>query len=301
MDHTASASAKTILFGEHAVVYGEPAIAIPLTKLRTYADLVPNQKEFRIISENTRLNHPYEKLRPESGLQKLLSILMETFEFDKLPQGTLTIQSRIPIASGLGSGAALSVAIIRAFCKYYNKSLSNEQINDIAYRVEKIYHGQPSGIDNTTITYEQPIIFSKSDGFTRLKADLNPLNLLIIDSGIRSRTVDVVSSVRTNYEKNEPFIRQIGVLTGSAIKALECGDQQKIGELMNQNQQLLECIDVSCPELDKWITLARKEGALGAKLTGAGRGGNFLVLAQDSKQAGKLKRLFENHGLRVFQ
>ena len=299
MKYKNSASAKTILFGEHAVVYGEPAIAIPLINTRTYCEIHPNGKEFRIISENTKLNHTYTKLNPQSGLYNLLSILMDVFSFHELPPDTLSIRSDIPIASGLGSGAAFSIAIIRSFCSYYDKELSNDQINKIAFEIEKIYHGSPSGIDNTTIAYEQAIIFKKDSGFEEIKSDLSFMNLLVIDSGIRSRTIDVVSDVKANFEKNKPFINEIGKLVYSAVSVLEDMNSEEIGLLMNENQRLLCHMNVSSPELDELIDFGRKNHALGGKLTGAGRGGNFLILARDKDQAEWLKKQYELMGLNV--
>ena len=294
-----SAPAKTILFGEHAVVYGEPAIAVPLSGIRTYAEMHPNGREFRVISERAHLNRTYKQLIKGSGLEVLLSKLMKITGIDDLPADTLKITSDIPVASGLGSGAALSVAVIRTFAKRYNKIFPTEFVNELAYEIEKIYHGTPSGIDNTTIAYEQPILFSKSTGFTPLHADINKLNMLVIDSGIRSKTIDVVTDVRNHFETNEQYIRNIGALVRTAVNALESGDDKEIGTLMNENQDLLRKIDVSCTELDEMIGLGMKNGALGGKLTGAGRGGNFLILAKDKDHADNLASLYESKGLKV--
>ena len=299
MAYESSASAKTILFGEHAVVYGEPAIAIPLPDIRTYCELSSNGSEFRVYSENTGQNLTFSELDPESGLKTLLCLLQEEFSFQKLPHDTLHIKSDIPIASGLGSGAALSIAVIRAFCAYYGKTLSDEQINDMAYDIEKIYHGTPSGIDNTTIAYEQAIIFTKGAGIKKLNADLSKMNLLVIDSGIRSRTIDVVSDVKANYEENKPYIKEIGELVNCAVPVLEDMNFEEIGRLMNENQRLLCHINVSSPELDEFIDYGRNNHALGGKLTGAGRGGNFLILARDKDQAEWLKIQYEKMGLNV--
>lgn len=299
MTVNASASAKTILFGEHAVVYGEPAIAIPLSNTRTTASLRENGTGFRVISPKIHLNRLFSGLIEGSGLQQLLLRLMEEFDLSELPKDTLTIRSDIPIASGLGSGAALSVAVIRAFAKRFHRELPTETVNQIAYEIERIYHGTPSGIDNTVIAYEKPISFTKGVGFTPLQADLTPLSILVADSGIRSRTVDVVSDVRAHFDHNESYIHEIGALVRSAETALQNGDPIEIGKLMNENQRLLQAIDVSCPELDSLIGTAISNGALGAKLTGAGRGGNFIVLAQDPDHAAKLKSLYENQGIQV--
>lgn len=301
MSVTASASAKTILFGEHAVVYNEPAIAIPLSNTRTYAELIPNSNGFRIISPSIHLNKTFDELIPGSGLQVLLIKIKELFDLDNLPDLTLLIHSDIPIASGLGSGAALSAAVIRAFAMYYSQTLSREKINETAYEVEKIYHGTPSGIDNTTIAYEQPIIFSKSTGFCPLEADLRQFSLLIVDSGIRSKTIEVVTAVRENISHNEPYIREIGKLVQNSVPFLQEGNREEIGRLMNENQKLLQMIDVSSPKLDDLIRMGLSHGAIGGKLTGAGRGGNILILARDEEQSKQLRSLYENSGFRVIQ
>lgn len=299
MTATASASAKTILFGEHAVVYGEPAIAIPLTNTRTFASLIPNNTGFRIISEKIGLDAGLDDLDPDSGISCLLRLLMQEFSLSHLSDDTLEIQSDIPIASGLGSGAALSIAVIRAFAQRMETDMDTETVNRLAYEIEKVYHGTPSGIDNTVIAYEQPVFFTKSAGFSPFEADLSGLPLLVIDSGIRSRTVDVVSDVRAHFDRNEGPIREIGVLVKEACEALKSGSLPDIGRLMNENQRLLRAIDVSCPELDDLIEAALMHGAAGAKLTGAGRGGNLIVLAQDKTQAEQFKTIYQNRGLHV--
>ncbi len=297
MSVTASASAKTILFGEHAVVYGEPAVAIPLSNTRTHAEMIPNGREFRVVSPKVSLDSSYSGLPDGSGLKTLLALLVSEFNPGGLPEETLMIRSDIPIASGLGSGAALSIAVIRVFSNRFGWDLPPETVNRIAFEIEKIYHGTPSGIDNTVIAYEQPISFIKNEGYKPLDADLSRLPLLVADSGIRSKTVDVVSDVRANFGRNKYAIHEIGDLVRSAETALHTGDPEEIGRLMNENQRLLKSIDVSCPELDELITMALENGAYGAKLTGAGRGGNFIVLARDSENAEKLRNLYEKRGI----
>ncbi|MBQ6509251.1 MAG: mevalonate kinase [Flexilinea sp.] len=296
---TASACAKTILFGEHAVVYGEPAIAVPLVNTRTTAELIPNEGTFLVVSDKIGLRAAFDELPKESGIRHLLLGIMEETGLSELPPLTLKISSDIPIASGLGSGAALSAAVIRAFARFYGREPDTETVNRMVYEIEKVYHGTPSGIDNTVIVYEQPVIFTKGSGFTPLEADLSAFPLLVADSGIRSRTVEVVSDVRNHFDRNEPYIRKIGDLVREAETALTGGDLSQTGRLMNENQKLLKQIDVSCPELDELITLAIKNGAYGAKLTGAGRGGNFIVLCKDPLHANSLKTLYKERGVHV--
>lgn len=296
---SASACAKTILFGEHAVVYGEPAIAVPLSSIKTRASLTPGSGAFRVISETTGLNRPISRINPKSGLYRLLMLIRDEFRFEEFPKAVLKISSDIPIASGLGSGAALSAAVIRAFAEYYDLHPDNETVNRMVYEIEKIYHGTPSGIDNTVIVYEKPIIFTKNTGFSELKADLRALPLLAADTGIRSRTIDAVSAVRANYEFNKSALHQIGAIVKEAAAELENMNIPGLGRLMNENQRLLKAIDVSCPELDELTELALKHGACGAKLTGAGRGGNFIVLCPDQEHAARLRSVYEERRIRV--
>lgn len=290
--YEASAPAKVILFGEHAVVYGEPAIAVPLSGIRTRVWMEPNERGFAIQSDAGG--------DPDlSGVRQLIRSFRDDFGIEEMPSESLRISSQIPIASGLGSGAALSCAVTKCLMKRFGISLSEDEINARVYEIEKLYHGTPSGIDNTVICHEQPLFFIKNRESRIFPADIHSLPLLVIDSGIRSRTVDAVSDVRAHFDTNEPLIRAIGQLVREAESALLAEDAEKIGALMNENQRLLRGIDVSCDLIDECIADALRHGALGAKLTGAGRGGNFIVLAKDSGNAEKLRTLFRKKGLNV--
>lgn len=290
--YEASAPAKVILFGEHAVVYGEPAIAVPISRIRTRVWMEPNESGFAIQSDAGG--------GPDlSGVQQLINSFREDFGIGEMPSETLRIASQIPIASGLGSGAALSCAVTKCLMKRFGVSLTADEINARVYEIEKLYHGTPSGIDNTVICYEKPLYFIKNRESRIFSADIHSLPLLVVDSGIRSRTVDAVSDVRAHFDKNEPLIRQIGSLVREAVYALLAEDEEIIGALMNENQRLLRGIDVSCGLIDECIADALRHGARGAKLTGAGRGGNFIVLAKDAENAESLRALFRKKGLNV--
>ena len=299
---SASAPAKTILFGEHAVVYNEPAIAIPLPQARTTVSFVDTPSAcdgFRLLSQSTGLDRSFASLSRKSPLKILIRELCKRFGIRELPAQTLLIESDIPVAAGLGSGAALSVAIIRAFMQRFQKTLSTQKISDLAYQIEIIYHGNPSGIDNTVIAFEQPLIFRRGQPPRCIEASKESLHLLVVDSGIRSRTADVVADVRLHYAENEASIHQIGRLIEPAIIAIKSGDIRTLGSLMNENQTCLEKIHVSCPALDEMIAFAREQGALGAKLTGAGRGGNIIALAENEEQTTALRLSLLKKGMKV--
>ena len=160
---TASAPGKVILFGEHAVVYGQPAIAIPVTQLRARATLTPKISgepgELRILAPDVGLDSLWEHLTPDNPIRAAVTEVKSALGIDHIPACIIKVTSTVPIASGLGSGAAVSVAVIRALSGFLGNPLPDEQVSALAFEVEKIHHGTPSGIDNTVVTYAQPVYF----------------------------------------------------------------------------------------------------------------------------------------------
>ena len=297
------APAKTILFGEHAVVYGEPGIAIPLWEITTTASFQPfrdsdRKRDFHIHSPMIGLDADFSDIPVNLPLKKLIIRLMNLLHLTEPPAKILQIESTIPIASGLGSGAACSVAVIRAFFDEYHSNFDDAEISAIAFEIEKSYHGSPSGLDNTTISFGKPVYFQKGKGFEILKLD-SKLNLIVADTGIQSVTSAVVQDVRNHYEQNQAFIRAIGIIAEKARPAVEKGDVQEIGQLMNENHDYLKKINVSCYELDLAVETARNHGAIGAKLTGAGRGGNFIALAEKPSDMIEIKKSLVHIGAKI--
>jgi mevalonate kinase len=198
-----------------------------------------------------------------------------------IPACTIQVSSNIPIAGGMGSGAAVSVAILRTFSTALGHPLSDEQVSKLAYEVEVIHHGTPSGIDNTVITYARPVYFEKGKTIEVLNVKL-PFTLVIGDTGVQSPTASVVGDVRLAWEQaSEQFeacFDAIGTIAASAREAIEEGSIEQLGPLMNENHARLQDMSVSSPELDRLVVAARLAGALGAKLSGAGRGGNMIAL-----------------------
>jgi mevalonate kinase len=198
----------------------------------------------------------------------------------------LTVSSTVPIARGLGSGAAISTAIIRALSQHLNFDLSPEEVSDLVYRVEVIHHGTPSGIDNTVVAFEQPVYFVKGDPIQVLHV-AQPFWLVIGDTGISSSTKAVVGDVRRRREKEparyEALFDRIEATVVRAREAIAEGEIATLGNLMDDNQVALEAVGVSSPELRRLIDAARQAGALGAKLCGAGRGGNMIALVDPEK------------------
>jgi mevalonate kinase len=197
------------------------------------------------------------------------------------PSFSLKITSDIPVASGLGSGAAVSVALIRAVAAFLGRPLPDETVNALAFEAEKIYHGTPSGIDNTVITYARPVYFVRGEPIETLSVP-TPFTVVIADSGLASPTAQVVGEVRQRWqaarERYDHVFSEIGHIARQARQAIESGHHETLGGLMDANQFWLQEAGVSSPTLDHLIESAHQAGALGAKLSGAGRGGNIIAL-----------------------
>ena len=282
---TAHAPGKIILFGEHAVVYGQPAIAVPVSQVRTTAtvtaDIAGDPGNVSIQAPNVGLASRLDDLPLGHPLAAAFHEVTRSLGISRFPACTLKVTSTIPVASGLGSGAAASVAIIRALGGFLGKPLTDEQVSAIAFEVEKIHHGTPSGIDNTVVTYTKPVYFIKEqpiETFTILK----PFTLIIGNTGIASSTKETVGDVRVGWQAHpkryETLFAAAGSITKSARQAIESGHPERLGPLMDENHALLSEIGVSSPELDQLVSAARSAGALGAKLSGGGRGGNMIAL-----------------------
>jgi mevalonate kinase len=181
----------------------------------------------------------------------------------------------------MGSGAAVSVAILRAFSAALGHPLSDEQVSQLVYEVELIHHGTPSGIDNTVITYAKPVYFVKGEPIQTLRVK-QPFTLVIGDTGVRSPTMESVSDVRHAWEADKVFYDGLfdsaGGIASRARSYIEDGSIEALGSLMDDNQVLLRQMGVSSPQLETLIEAAHSAGALGAKLSGAGWGGNMIAL-----------------------
>ncbi len=279
----ASAPGKIILFGEHAVVYGRPALAVPVLQVHADVEVLDSPRAgVWINAPDIDLHAELNSLPSDHPLAAVIHNLFFILGIDPFPNLQVNISSTIPVASGLGSGAAVTVALIRALSSFLNSPASNEQINSMAYEIEKLHHGTPSGIDNTVVTYAKPVYFVKDQPIEIFKAG-RPFTVVIGDTGIPAPTRESVGAVRELWQadkvKWEKVFDEIGAIAKEARNTIESGKWESLGELMNQNHALLQEMTVSSPELDKLVEAARKAGALGAKLSGGGRGGNMIALA----------------------
>ncbi len=282
---SASAPGKVILFGEHAVVYGRPAIAAPVTQIRAKAVIVANPKappgSVHLQAPEIGLDAEMSELPELHPLRATISNTLRSTAISHLPACRLRLTSTIPVASGLGSGAAAAVAVIRAVSAFIGKPLSDEKVSKIAFETEIIHHGTPSGIDNTVVAYSRPVEYIKGSPIKMLQVP-QPFSILIGNTGIASPTAITVGDLRRAWqadpERWEPYFDEIGSIARLAVERIESGSPDQLGALMTRNHELLRELTVSSPELDRLVEAALQAGALGAKLSGGGRGGNMIAL-----------------------
>lgn len=282
MTSTATAPGKIILFGEHAVVYGQPALAVPLTTVEATATVRSGARGSGLIVEAIDLNARLSLTQSATEALVMTAKLVLNHLGKAEPDALITVQSTIPIASGLGSGAAVSAAVARALALHLGHPMTDGDLSALVYEVEKVHHGTPSGIDNTVVCYAKPVYFIRDKTLEPFQP-ARPLSLVIGDTGIASPTRVAVGAVREAWQQDpsgyETIFREIGAITNAARQAVESGDLAAVGPLMTRNQSLLERIGVSSPELERLIQAAIGAGAGGAKLSGGGLGGNMIALA----------------------
>jgi mevalonate kinase len=308
MSANISAPAKIILLGEHAVVYGKPSVAVPLSALRAYAEYVPLPKGNALKITAVDLDNQtftIDHLSRESSqpLVTAVWLLLDHLQHPP-PDANIILHSDIPLASGMGSGAAITTALFRSLLDVLNTSLPDDQLNKLVYEVEKIHHGTPSGVDNTVIVFEQPIYFVRGKPIERLKI-AKPFSLLIADTGIAASTKIAVADVRTLYDADPQSVTKIldsiAELVAAGRAAIESGSFSSLGRIMNDNHKQLQLLTVSSPKLDKLVNAAQNAGALGAKLSGGGRGGNMIALVSAENAAHVQAQLLAAGAIKVYQ
>ncbi len=279
---TSSAPGKIILFGEHAVVYGRPALAVPVTQVQATAAVwaTPGPGTW-VEAPDIGLRSKVSSLPAHHPLATALNGVFTTLGIASHSPFTINVLSTIPVASGLGSGAAVSVAVIRALGEFLGQPLTDEQVCALAYEVEKLHHGTPSGIDNTVIAYSKPVYFVKGQPIETFRVGA-PFTLVIGDTGVSAPTKESVGDVRKLWEADktrwEQTFDRVAAIVKRAREMIESGDWRALGPLMDANHALLQELTVSSPDLDRLVAAARRSGALGAKMSGGGRGGNMIAL-----------------------
>ncbi|MHB1356576.1 MAG: mevalonate kinase [Anaerolineae bacterium] len=306
---TASACGKAILLGEHAVVYGQPAIAIPLTNLLAFAEVTPGSVGMGIVVEANDLGQTVTYPGDDNGdltalaLQTTIHNLMELLHCDSVPALHINLHSQLPTARGLGSGTAITTALVRAIMRHLGYQLPPSAVSDLVYRTEIVFHGQPSGIDNTVVAHEQAVLFQRGQPLQLLSID-KPFRLLVADTGIAAQTRTAVGEVRHSWQSDqaryEVVFARIGSLVALGRTALTQGDWSELGHILDANHALLCDLGVSCPELDRLVLAACGAGALGAKLSGGGLGGCMIALVDDNRVEVITKALADAGAIKVW-
>ena len=284
-------------------MYGLPAIASALSSYTT-ADVRIVDGQGWTVDDQRPATPGYKKKKYDEGMQSIKNVI-EHLKIDTANQKLeITFAGDLIAASGVGASAAQCTSLARALNDTFNLKLDDEKINEAAYEGERAYHGTPSGIDNTASTYGGLIWFVKNLSGGKNTMDilrsLKKMPLVIANSGITASTTEVVADVRrlkeANPEKFKKIFSEYKVLSEKAKEALLKGDIATLGNLMNQNHKLLQKITVSGDINDKLVDIALKNGAIGAKMTGTGRGGLVIALAENEEVQEKIAKAIEKEG-----
>jgi hydroxymethylglutaryl-CoA reductase len=279
---------KVVMLGEHAVVYGRHAIAAPVPMvIKALVEdcdqgihlMIPRWGIEYELAANPQDRRSFE--RPAGVMLDELGLGGRAMRIEVFPE--------VPRSMGLGGSAAMAVAIVRALDKHFKIGLSDEEVNRLAFESEKVAHGNPSGLDNTLACYAKPLVYRAGD--PPLVEPLNirePIPTVIGMSGYEGLTAKTVGRVREAWKQDqqlyERIFDQIDSLVLRGVQAIQDGDVKLLGELMNINHGMLNALQVSTPELEQLVDIARENGALGAKLTGGGGGGSIIAVCEDNQQ-----------------
>ena len=289
----ARAPGKTILTGEHFAVLGAPAVAMAIN-LYSQVEAKPTghahvEVEADIPLYATSITNRNLALSDARNMLAPLRLAAETTlkHLRRIRNGVnVNVECEIPIGAGLGSSASINVAIISAVSRSFGVRLDKKDICKLAFTPENVLHGRSSGVDQATCSYGGIIQFTRPFNVKPVRIR-EPPKILVCDTGIHHSTKNLVGAVLKRSKKQKAnfqrYISQVKQISHSAVKALETQDTTMLGSLMYENHELLKKVGVSHPMLDKFVETARKAGALGAKLTGAGGGGCILALYEDSR------------------
>jgi len=279
-----SAAGKIILLGEHAAVYGRHALAIPIPDAVRAAAVRTDGSTTLTVQDW----HFHSVIEPGSDkdVDAVVNLILEKLDVADA-NFSINVACSLPPGMGLGSSAAVAVAITRAVAKCQGIEVDDVGVNEIAFECEKLSHGTPSGVDNTLSCYGTPMLFRNSGS---LEVEVLPLDemppLVIGFSRAAGPTHEQVAGVKARFDQDESgynaVFDQIDDISKAGAKALKAKQYQKLGALMNLCHGLLNAIQVSTPDLENMVSIARENGAMGAKLTGAGGGGSIVALCPDT-------------------
>jgi mevalonate kinase len=250
---------KLILVGEHAVVHGQPALAFAVSLGTTVTvERRPGPLVLRSAIHDALVDRAVRDALGDDGVE-------------------VTITTDLPIGRGMGSSAALSVALIRA--RHADHAIPDAQLFHEALELERVFHANPSGLDVAVSVYGGALRYRRTVPATFEPLPCPSWQVVVLDTGKAGSTRDLVAGVTARRPAIDPLLERIGRLVDQATSVLD--DAEALGPLLDENHALLGAIGVSTPELDALCALARNAGALGAKLSGAGGGGVAIALVHD--------------------
>lgn len=294
---TGNAHSKLILVGEHAVVHGQPAIAIPFPLIGVESSV--EEIDGDIYLESTLYSGKL-KDAPES-LFGVVNTIEHTLDMLGLPHKNLLIhvESTIPPGKGLGSSASVAIAIIKSLFTYADQPYNDQKLLYLANIAETHAHGSPSGIDPLTVNAKSPVWFKKEETIDYIEPN-GEFYFVVADSGREADTKTAIDAVSELFKKAPDTIQatmdRLGDITHQVRDALEASSKQVLGYLLNEAQKELVSLGVSDTGLNKLIQLALDEGALGAKLTGGGHGGCIIALAKNELHSKQITERLKNSG-----
>jgi mevalonate kinase len=314
----ASAPAKIILFGEHFVVYGGPAILAAINKrISVDAHILANDEDRIVIRSDIGVAGEYGVngdfstleggMRAKAVLDPLYGAIRQVLLMrNKKKTGIeVSISSRVPPGIGLGSSAASCVATVAAVDSLFRKHISRHKVCELAIESERQIHKRTSGADCYVSTFGGLMHYcSKSKNFKSIETK-GSLSLVVASTGIKHYTSDLVSGVKRFRDKNktlfESLTKQAREICLQAWTAIESGKCDRIGELMNENQIILQQIGVSHSKAQDIIDICSKAGAIGAKITGAGGGGAIIALAPNTRVSTTISSQVNAAGYQSFE
>lgn len=308
----ASSHGKTILIGEHAVVYGAPALVLPVLDARVLAtvtpiDPAPSGSSALADGSPAAPGHQLESavhtgpldLAPAAVMPTVTAVTATLRHFGSTAERFhVRVDSEVPTARGMGSSAAVAAAVTAAVADALGETLDTETHHALIQECERVAHGRPSGLDARGVVADAPVWFE--GGRIEPVALGSRFTFVVADTGVPGHTREAVAAVRARHDADpvavDALVDRIGDLARRARGTLVDGDAQALGVTMDAAHGLLAALDVSSDDLERLVDAARRADALGAKLTGGGRGGCVLALAADGDHADRIAAALRGAG-----